>query len=626
MDAIKTQSLCKRFPEKKNLKTLFGSVSSPFVVDGVTISIKQGELFGLVGPNGAGKTTLIKTLSTLIRPTSGDAWVNGYPLMNTLQVRSSIGLVTSDERSFYWRLTGRQNLTFFAELHGLPVDVIPPRVDNTLNLVNLSDKSDIPYRLYSTGMRQRLAIARALVHKPDVLLLDEPSRGLDPAETQRLHNLIRDELVNRSRLSILLTSHRLDEISKLCDRIAIMNQGKIIVMGAEAEIRDEFGTGHSTVINYQPNDQTIQDELFIEDPKIQWAEPGRIEIVDRGDGSLPLAINRTIDRIRAMGGEILTVIDNQITLENLFSKAIESSLENINTSSPGEPVEEQDELSGIENNNEPPSRNAVLRTLRAFFWVDFQNEITYPLAFILQFSNIFLNLGIFYFIAQLLGSTQIDSLDGYGGDYFAFVLIGLAFTGYFGIGLNSFANKLRQAQTTGTIEAILSTPVRVSTMIVGTSLWDYFLTTLRSFVYLGLGVVLGGITIQTSNLLFALLILLLSVLTFASIGVFAASFIMVLKRGNPITWFFGAFSSLFGGVYYPIDVLPDWLTWISKLIPLTYSLEGLRISLLIPGYNPQIWIDILVLMGFCCVLIPASLYTFRKAVEFARIDGSLSQY
>ncbi len=262
----------------------------------------------------------------------------------------------------------------------------------------------------------------------------------------------------------------------------------------------------------------------------------------------------------------------------------------------------------------------------AFLRRDWHIEASYRLAFLLQFLGIFFSVFLFYYLSQLIHAEDIPSLQAYGGDYFAFVLIGIAFSGYFGVGLSSFARNIRAAQTTGTLEAMLLTPTRLSTIILSSCLWDYLLTTLRMVIYLALGVLAFDIRIGGGNYGVALLTLLLSVITFSSLGIIAASFIIVLKRGDPVTWLFSTVASLLGGVYYPIDVLPAWLQKLSALIPVTYALHAMRQALLAGADLHALWPDILALAGFCVILTPISLLIFRMAVYQARRDGSLAQY
>jgi len=206
-------------------------------VQDVNIAVEQGELLGLVGPNGAGKTTLIKLLSTLIVPTAGTATVNGYDLQEEGRIKASIGLVTGDERSFYWRLTGRQNLEFFAALSGCSGHEARHRIEEVLESMGLADRADERFQTYSTGMKQRLALARGLLHDPRILFMDEPTKSLDPTATHRLHRLIKEDLAGRQGKTVLLTTHRLEEAELLCDRVAIMDRGLIRVCGTLAELR-----------------------------------------------------------------------------------------------------------------------------------------------------------------------------------------------------------------------------------------------------------------------------------------------------------------------------------------------------------------------------------------------------
>lgn len=267
----------------------------------------------------------------------------------------------------------------------------------------------------------------------------------------------------------------------------------------------------------------------------------------------------------------------------------------------------------------------MLRRLLAFLIRDFYTETSYRLAFTTGIGGVLLQAFIFYFLALFIGDSAAPLLHEYGGDYFAFVLIGIALGGYFGVGLSGFAGALRQAQTTGTLEALMLTPTPVSLVIVGSAGWSYLYTTFRVFVYLLLGLLLG-VDLRGANLVAALLVLLLSIVTFASIGILAASVIMVVKRGDPITALFGNAANLIGGVFYPITIMPDWLQTLAHLLPITYALRAMRRALLSGGTWTDLYPDLLALLLFCLFLVPLSLLTFRYAVERARADGSLAHY
>jgi ABC-2 type transport system ATP-binding protein len=239
--AIEGWELEKSFAKKRSLKELF---TDPFktpervrALRGVDLHVKTGEIFGLLGPNGAGKTTLLKILSCLILPDSGRAELGGVDVRHENRVKSRLGLVHSDERSFYWRLSGRDNLRFFARLYDVPGKRIDARIDELLRKVDLAEAAPRRFSDYSSGMKQRLAIARALLHDPPILLMDEPTRSLDPSASLSLRALIRDELKGRDGKTVLLATHNLREAEALCDRIAILVEGTVRQVGTIAEVR-----------------------------------------------------------------------------------------------------------------------------------------------------------------------------------------------------------------------------------------------------------------------------------------------------------------------------------------------------------------------------------------------------
>ncbi len=197
-------------------------------VDGVSFEIKEGEMFGLLGPNGAGKTTLIKCISTLLIADSGTAVVGGYDIRrDPLAVRRLIGVLTGGERSLYWKLTPLENLKYFAALYGVPRKKTKERIDYLLQLMDLTDKVNVRVEKLSSGMKQKLSLARTLIHDPPILLIDEPTLGLDPYFARFVRQFIKTELHQKLKKTILLTTHYMMEADELCERVAFMNRGKI---------------------------------------------------------------------------------------------------------------------------------------------------------------------------------------------------------------------------------------------------------------------------------------------------------------------------------------------------------------------------------------------------------------
>src|SRR5438105_4560536 len=204
-------------------------------VDGIDLRVEAGEIFGLLGPNGAGKTTTMKMLATLLIPTSGTIRVLGIdPLARPREVRARLGAMLSGERSLYWKLTGRENLEYFAALYHVPPAETTDRITRCLVAVNLSDRADDYVERYSTGMRQRLALARALLPDPPLIILDEPTVGLDPQASRDLRDRVR-ELRAQGR-TVLLTTHYMEEADQLCDRVAIIDHGRIVALDTPAAV------------------------------------------------------------------------------------------------------------------------------------------------------------------------------------------------------------------------------------------------------------------------------------------------------------------------------------------------------------------------------------------------------
>ncbi|SNY35584.1 ABC transporter ATP-binding protein [Paractinoplanes atraurantiacus] len=205
-------------------------------VRGVTFEVGRGELFGLLGPNGAGKTTTIKMLNTLLIPTSGTARVGGFDVVKqTKQVRRRIGYVFGGDRGLYDRLSALDNLRYFAELYGVAPREQKRRIAELLDLVGLAGRERERVEGYSRGMRQRLHIARGLLHSPDVLFLDEPSIGVDPVAARELRRTVGD--LAATGTTVLLTTHYMAEADELCDRIAVISDGCIQALGTPAELR-----------------------------------------------------------------------------------------------------------------------------------------------------------------------------------------------------------------------------------------------------------------------------------------------------------------------------------------------------------------------------------------------------
>ena len=239
--AILAENLTKIYVKRRSLREVVlhpvRRAERVTALSGLSLETRAGEIFGLLGPNGAGKTTFLKILAGLVLPTSGRALVNGIDVaQDDRSVKRSIGVVTSDERSFYWRLTGRENLDFFARLYGLGGAGARGVSADLLEEMDMGAVADRPFMSYSTGMKQRLAIARALLHDPPVLCMDEPTRSLDPIAAKHMRSFVLERLSRQRGKTVLLATHNLAEAEEMCSRVVVLDRGRILKQGTVVEI------------------------------------------------------------------------------------------------------------------------------------------------------------------------------------------------------------------------------------------------------------------------------------------------------------------------------------------------------------------------------------------------------
>ncbi len=299
----------RRAPDRRGLHV---------AVDAIDLDIERGEIFGLLGPNGAGKTTTMRMLATLLEPSGGTAEVLGFDVRTqSRQIRGRMGAVLSGERSLYWKLTARENLDYFAALYHVPPPLPRARIDHALTTVGLADRAEEYVERYSTGMRQRLVLARALLPDPPILLLDEPTVGLDPQSARHLRQVVSD-LRGEGR-TVLLTTHYMEEADQLCDRIAIIDGGRIVALGTPAELKRRIQAG-----------QVVRLELVGGDPEQVRARLSDLAVVarqEREDGALALTLHcdsardlvpQAFDAARDVGARLQHVEVVPVTLEDVF--------------------------------------------------------------------------------------------------------------------------------------------------------------------------------------------------------------------------------------------------------------------------------------------------------------------
>ena len=256
-----------------------------------------------------------------------------------------------------------------------------------------------------------------------------------------------------------------------------------------------------------------------------------------------------------------------------------------------------------------------------------REQLSYRLNFLLQTGTALMYSAIFFFVAEIFsGSGVAAALNRYGGDYFSFVLIGLAFSGYMNSGMGSFASALREEQTAGTLEAILATPTPLQLVLFARLIWDFIYDSFHLIIYFVFGIALLHAKYTGASLAAVPVALLLSLAAFASLGLISAAFILVFKRGDPLNAFLSFLTMLLGGVYYPVEVMPAALQKIAAFLPMTYTLRIVRDALIRGDSLSSLAPDFLKLAALCAALLPLSLLAFSAALRRARRDGSLSHY
>lgn len=264
---------------------------------------------------------------------------------------------------------------------------------------------------------------------------------------------------------------------------------------------------------------------------------------------------------------------------------------------------------------------------RAFLWRDLLFETSYKLQSVFRLANVLFQVLIFYFLARMIGGGETSQhLERYGDDYFTFALVGIAFTGLFNAGLINFTTSIRQQLMAGVLEAMAVTPIRSFSLLFYSLLFPLGFEVLKAFFYVAFGALALGAHIALARPGLLAATLALSTVVFGCLGVIAGALIVYFKRGDPLAWFLSSATSLVGGVYFPVSVLPGWLETLAKLVPVTYAVDALRASLIPAASTVDAGKDLLALGIFAVVLVPAAWYAATIVIEKARMQGNLGQY
>lgn len=268
----------------------------------------------------------------------------------------------------------------------------------------------------------------------------------------------------------------------------------------------------------------------------------------------------------------------------------------------------------------------MLRKVFALLKKDFLLESSYKLAFIMNIFSVCASLLIYFFIDKLFGSNLNPYLEKFGVNYFSYVLLSMAFFSYIGVGIGSFSARVRFEQLQGTLESLLLTPTKTEIILFSMTIWNIIFATIDILIYFIFGVFLFKINFSNINLVSTFTTIILTIISFSSLGILSASFILVYKRGNPTAWLISTLEGVIGGVYFPISVLPNYLQILAHCLPITYAITAIQLAIY-QGYNIyQLKTELLFLLIFSLILFPLSIKTFKRAIYKACYNGSLTQY
>ncbi len=323
---IETRGLTKRFSRDPGWRALLRPGKKKLALDGVDLRVRPGEIFGLLGPNGAGKTTLMKVLAGLLLPTAGKALVGGFDVAaQSLEARQLIGLVHGDERTFFWRLSVYENLRFYARLCRIPKGDDERRIWELLEVVDLTSVAHVRMDRFSSGMKQRAAIARGLLNDPQVLLMDEPTRNLDPVAAQEVRQFIRERVAEGGRRTVLLATNLMAEAEALCGRLALLNEGRICVAGTIDDLRRTVQVEEMHVIAVsgieKDNLLALSAIPSIQSLTVSASDDETYKVclgTARGSSAVPQAIQHIV----ADGGYVWSSKPRELSLEEVFHLAI----------------------------------------------------------------------------------------------------------------------------------------------------------------------------------------------------------------------------------------------------------------------------------------------------------------
>lgn len=300
-----------------NIESLNKSFGRIKALDNLNLEINRGELLGIIGPNGAGKTTAIRMVCCILKPDTGNITVGGFSIHNDpISIKSMIGYLP-EEPNLYERFKAKELLRYFAELYGVPNNRIDGRIDELLELVGMTERADDRINTFSKGLRQRISVARALIHDPDIIIFDEPTMGLDPATSTSIRDFIRDL---KGKKTMILCTHYMEEADALCDRVAILNRGRIIDAGTPDYLKSKVHGDVILKVKVQESDELDSDRITVDISRFD-----SVEAVNFSGGDFYISLKHRTeisDIIDVFENHVISVNTQEPTLDDVFINSV----------------------------------------------------------------------------------------------------------------------------------------------------------------------------------------------------------------------------------------------------------------------------------------------------------------
>jgi len=630
----------------------FGEVTALTAVD---LDVEAGRVHALLGPNGAGKTTLLRILTGLVEPSSGNVTVMDRDAReHGLALRRFIGFVPSGDRAFYLRLSGVENLAFFGRLQGLSRAEALRRGRARIADVGLADAANRRVGAYSHGMQKRLAVARALLVDPPVLLVDEATHDLDPEGARRIQELVTDA-ANRGT-GVLWTTQRLDEIRGFAHSVTLLAEGRTRFTGTVPELMAHART-RRYLLHIRPQRGSTADL-----DKWRRALGDEADLVPSDgfdDNHLLLVVaddavlGGVIARLDAAGADVLSCTEERSRVEAAFldltarevtAEENEAGPTEAHASAPSD-ADSEEHLPPAPPAAAAPRRapdagsrrlsmaeraalvGAELRKLPAFGRRDLMIQLSYRTAYLSDLLSLALQTVVFAFVGRLVDPRTIPGVPpGVGNPYLAFVAIGIAVAAFMQLGLGRVVAAVQNEQAIGTLDSLLVTPTSFPTIQLGSAVYDLLYVPLRTVVFLGTVSLVFGMHFRVGGLLPAATVLLLFVPVVWGVGVICAAAVLTFRRGGNLVAFAAAASSLASGAFFPLTLFPGWLRHLAELNPMALTLKDMRATLVNGSGWSAISGGIAALAIIAVVSLTLGTLAFRAAVARERRLGTIGLY